>query len=118
MAVGQPPLHGLLICGQFEITAMRSISARSSTKSPGFDGAASKIVGASALSSPTGTLQKKFRFATMSLRPRPCFANSVKKFSQHPETPLTPYRISLLRALQHPANRVVEATTVAHYRHH
>ena len=33
--VGSKPLHGLLICGQLEISTSTSISARRSTRSPG-----------------------------------------------------------------------------------
>jgi len=35
IGVGLKPLHGLLTCGQFEITASASISARSATWQPG-----------------------------------------------------------------------------------
>src|ERR1700676_4821954 len=71
IAVGLPPLHGLLTCGQFEMTTRMSISARSAIESPAFEGGASKVSGGSLLSVPAGTLQKKFKLATMSLRPRP-----------------------------------------------
>ena len=73
--VGLKSFTGLFICGQFETTASTSISARRSTKSPGFE-----MLGPMSMdpSFPTGTYMKKLTLVTMSFLPRPMNAMAVK----------------------------------------
>ncbi len=79
IGVGSKPLQGLLICGQFEITQSTSISARSSTWSPGFEMPSSMVMAPFGL---IGTFMKKLMFGTMSRFPMPCRDSSSRKFSR------------------------------------
>src|SRR4029453_13418765 len=82
--VGLNPLHGLRICGQFETTASTRVSARRSTKSPGFDLPSTIPMVPSAS---TGTFMKKLILATMSFSPNPCRASARRKLESHEACP-------------------------------
>src|SRR5262249_29052848 len=96
---GLKPLQGLLICGQFEITASASMSARSATWQPGGDTPKATAAPPSVV---TGTRMNQLMLGTMSLRPRPWRDSAARKFSRQPGQFFTPYSIWLDGALQQP----------------
>src|SRR5207245_889022 len=79
IGVGFQPLHGLLSCGQFEITTSASVSACSSTYAPGREIPSTM---SSRPSGVTGTFMKKLMFATMSRFPIPSGARAWRKLSR------------------------------------
>src|SRR5258708_19103354 len=99
MGVGLKLLQGLLTCGQFEMTASASMSARSATWQPG-----GEMPGAMAAppSPPTGTRMNQLMFGTMSRRPSPWRASAVREFSRQPGQLATPYTICFDGTLQQP----------------
>ena len=76
--VGSNPLHGLLICGQFDTSTSVSVSARTVSDLPGADRPSTmpRVPSAS-----TGTFMKKLMLDTMSRLPMPHLAASARKFS-------------------------------------
>jgi len=93
---------GLSTCGQFEIATSTSMSARSTTRSPGCDEAGANVRSSSVFSGCTGTWQKKFTFGTRSRRPRPSGSIAASRFSRQPGRSGTPYSASLDGAEQQP----------------
>src|ERR1700687_4451116 len=77
-AVGLKPLHGLLTCGQFEISASTSACAVRVRERPGAD---SPSTMPSVPSSSTGTFMYQLMLETRSRFPRPQRAPSARKFS-------------------------------------
>ena len=102
MGVGSRPAHGLLTWGQFEISDERvhlgpQVDEVARLREPIDEHRVRELP-----SGPTGTFEKKLRFATMSRRPIPCRPSRRRKVSRQPGTFVTPYIRKLLGALQQP----------------
>jgi hypothetical protein len=76
--VGSKPLHGLLICGQFDTSTRVSISACSVTLLPGAEMPSTmpRVPSAS-----TGTFMNQLMLETMSRLPRPYLPSSFSRLS-------------------------------------
>src|SRR3989449_9746650 len=99
IGVGLNPLQGFRVCGQFEMTASVSISARRSTWSPGRDTPSTIAIAPSGW---TGTFMNQLMLVTMSFLPSPKGARARRKLLRQLCVSWTPYRSSLLSWLQHP----------------